>query len=133
MYGISVLSCMSSALSEPGGAGLGTLGLPPARAEAMAREAGFTRFRRLPVDHAVNAFYESPPVDFAFVVPDRAGSARIPRRLPARRRLPPRARPAADLGRGALRFARRGVTVRATDAGGRPRSTNRAATRWSEA
>ncbi len=28
MYGISVLSCMSSALSEPGGAGLGTLGLP---------------------------------------------------------------------------------------------------------
>ena len=27
MYGISVLSCMSSALSEPDGAGLGTLGL----------------------------------------------------------------------------------------------------------
>ena len=27
MYGVSVLSCMSSALSEPGGAGLGTLGL----------------------------------------------------------------------------------------------------------
>ena len=61
MYGISVLSCMSSALSEPGGAGLGTLGLPAARAEAMAREAGFTRFRRLPVDHAVNAFYEIRP------------------------------------------------------------------------
>ena len=61
MYGVSVLSCMSSALSEPGGAGLGTLGLPPARAEAMAREAGFTRFRKLPVDHAVNAFYEIRP------------------------------------------------------------------------
>jgi SAM-dependent methyltransferase len=61
MYGISVCSCMSSALSEPGGAGLGTLGLPPSRAEAMAREAGFTRFRRLPVDHAVNAFYEIRP------------------------------------------------------------------------
>jgi hypothetical protein len=61
MYGISVLSCMSSALSEPGGAGLGTLGLPPSRAEAMAREAGFTRFRRLEVDHAVNAFYEIRP------------------------------------------------------------------------
>ena len=43
MYGISVLSCMSSALSEPGGAGLGTLGLPPSRAEAMARDAGFTQ------------------------------------------------------------------------------------------
>ncbi|MBA3281893.1 MAG: class I SAM-dependent methyltransferase [Acidimicrobiia bacterium] len=61
MYGISVLSCMSSGLSEPGGAGLGTLGMPAARAEAMAREAGFTRFRRLPVDHAINAFYEIRP------------------------------------------------------------------------
>lgn len=61
MYGISVCSCMSSALSEPGGAGLGTLGLPASMAEAMAREAGFTRFRKLPVDHAVNAFYEIRP------------------------------------------------------------------------
>jgi SAM-dependent methyltransferase len=61
MYGISVLSCMSSALSEPGGAGLGTLGLPASRAEAMARDAGFTRFHKLPVDHAVNAFYEIRP------------------------------------------------------------------------
>ncbi|MFZ1490189.1 MAG: class I SAM-dependent methyltransferase [Ilumatobacteraceae bacterium] len=61
MYGISVLSCMSSALSEPGGAGLGTLGLSMRRAEEMAREAGFTRFRKLDVDHAVNAFYEIRP------------------------------------------------------------------------
>ncbi|MGH9270765.1 MAG: methyltransferase domain-containing protein, partial [Ilumatobacteraceae bacterium] len=61
MYGISVMSCMSSALSEPGGAGLGTLGLSPSRAEAMARDAGFTRFRKLPVDHAINAFYEVRP------------------------------------------------------------------------
>ena len=61
MYGISVLSCMSSALSEPGGAGLGTLGLPASKAEAMAREAGFTRFRKLAVDHPVNAFYEIRP------------------------------------------------------------------------
>jgi SAM-dependent methyltransferase len=61
MYGISVISCMSSGLSEPGGAGLGTLGLPPSRAEAMAQAAGFTRFRKLPVDHAVNAFYEIRP------------------------------------------------------------------------
>ncbi len=61
MYGISVLSCMSSALSEPGGAGLGTLGLPAALAEEMARDAGFTRFRRLDIDHAVNAFYEIRP------------------------------------------------------------------------
>jgi len=61
MYGISVLSCMSSALSEPGGAGLGTLGMPASRAEAMAREAGFRHFRRLDVEHAVNAFYEIRP------------------------------------------------------------------------
>ena len=61
MYGISVLSCMSSALSEPGGAGLGTLGLSAARAEAMARDAGFTRFRRLDIDHPINAFYEIRP------------------------------------------------------------------------
>jgi SAM-dependent methyltransferase len=61
MYGVSVLSCMSSALSEPGGAGLGTLGLSATKAEAMARTAGFTRFRRLDIDHAVNAFYEVRP------------------------------------------------------------------------
>jgi 2-polyprenyl-3-methyl-5-hydroxy-6-metoxy-1,4-benzoquinol methylase len=61
MYGISVLSCMSSALSEPGGAGLGTLGLSASKAEAMARQAGFTQFRRLDIDHAVNAFYEVRP------------------------------------------------------------------------
>ena len=36
MYGMSVLTCMSSALSEPGGAGLGTLGLPEPR-DARAR------------------------------------------------------------------------------------------------
>ncbi len=61
MYGMSVMSCMASALSAPGGAGLGTLGLPESRAKAMAEAAGFTRFRRLKVDHAVNAFYEIQP------------------------------------------------------------------------
>ena len=47
MYGVSVLSCMSSALSEPGGAGLGTLGLPESLARSMTADAGFTRFRKL--------------------------------------------------------------------------------------
>jgi 2-polyprenyl-3-methyl-5-hydroxy-6-metoxy-1,4-benzoquinol methylase len=61
MYGISVLSCMSSALSEPGGLGLGTLGLSENRARSMAEAAGFTRFERLAVDHSVNAFYEIKP------------------------------------------------------------------------
>lgn len=61
LYGISVLSCMSSAMSSTDGAGLGTLGLPASTAEEMARRAGFTRFRRLDVDHSVNAFYEIRP------------------------------------------------------------------------
>ena len=61
MYGMSVMSCMASALSEPGGAGLGTLGLPESRARSMSEAAGFTRFRRLDVDHPVNAFYEIKP------------------------------------------------------------------------
>ena len=61
MYGISVLSCMSSGLSEPGGAGLGTLGLSASRAEQMAHDAGFTRFRALDIDHPINAFYEIRP------------------------------------------------------------------------
>jgi 2-polyprenyl-3-methyl-5-hydroxy-6-metoxy-1,4-benzoquinol methylase len=60
-YGISVLSCMSSALSEPGGAGLGTLGLPASRAQEMSAAAGFGRFRKLDVAHAMNAFYEIRP------------------------------------------------------------------------
>jgi hypothetical protein len=61
MYGVSVLSCLSSGLSEPGGAGLGTLGLPESRARSMAESAGFTRFRRLDVEHPINAFYEVRP------------------------------------------------------------------------
>lgn len=61
MYGMSVLSCMSSALSEPGGAGLGTLGLTESKARSMALDAGFTKFRRLDIEHAVNAFYEVRP------------------------------------------------------------------------
>jgi hypothetical protein len=61
MYGISVLSCMSSALSEPDGAGLGTLGLPESRAREMAEIAGFTRFATLSIEHPINAFYEVRP------------------------------------------------------------------------
>ncbi|HZU74541.1 MAG TPA: class I SAM-dependent methyltransferase [Acidimicrobiales bacterium] len=61
MYGTSLLSCMSSALSEPGGAGLGTLGLPPSRLEALCRQAGFTRFLRHDFDDPANLYYEVRP------------------------------------------------------------------------
>jgi hypothetical protein len=61
MYGISVLSCMSSAMSSPGGAGLGTLGFSASTAEAMAKSAGFSKFKRLDIDHSINAFYEIRP------------------------------------------------------------------------
>jgi len=61
MYGISVMSCMSSAMSVAGGAGLGTLGLPESKARAMAQDAGFSRFRKLDIEHSLNAFYEVRP------------------------------------------------------------------------
>ncbi len=61
MYGISVLSCMSSAMSAADGAGLGTLGLSENKARRMAAEAGFTRFQRLAIDNSINAFYEIRP------------------------------------------------------------------------
>jgi hypothetical protein len=61
LYGISVLSCMSSAMSSPDGEGLGTLGLSGVKAEEMARAAGFTSFKKLEIEHSVNAFYEIRP------------------------------------------------------------------------
>jgi len=61
MYGFSVLSCMSSSLSEPGGAGLGTLGFSEPVARQMTAAAGFTRFTRHDFDNPVNAYYEVRP------------------------------------------------------------------------
>lgn len=61
MYGTSVLTCMSSALSEPGGLGLGTLGLHEELARRMTQAAGFTRFEPLDLGHPVNAFYVVRP------------------------------------------------------------------------
>jgi 2-polyprenyl-3-methyl-5-hydroxy-6-metoxy-1,4-benzoquinol methylase len=58
MYGFSVASCMASALSEPDGEGLGTLGLPPQLLERYAAEAGFHRFRVIDVEDPANLYYE---------------------------------------------------------------------------
>jgi 2-polyprenyl-3-methyl-5-hydroxy-6-metoxy-1,4-benzoquinol methylase len=61
MYGVSVASCMSSALSEPGGAGLGTLGFNPEVAERMCREAGFSHFTVRDFREPANLYYEVRP------------------------------------------------------------------------
>lgn len=61
MYGTSVATCMSSALSEPGGAGLGTLGLPQSLLESMCREAGFGTFEVHDVGDPANLYFELRP------------------------------------------------------------------------
>jgi 2-polyprenyl-3-methyl-5-hydroxy-6-metoxy-1,4-benzoquinol methylase len=61
MYGTSVTTCMSSALSAPGGAGLGTLGFNPELAERMCRDAGFTSFTMRDFDDPANLYYEVRP------------------------------------------------------------------------
>ena len=61
MYASSVASCMSSALSEPDGAGLGTLGLHRELCETMTRDAGFDRFTVHDLDDPANLYYEVRP------------------------------------------------------------------------
>lgn len=58
MYGFSIASCMSSALSEPDGAGLGTLGLHPELLAQLCAEAGFSRFQIHDFDEPANLYYE---------------------------------------------------------------------------
>ncbi|HJP50857.1 MAG: class I SAM-dependent methyltransferase [Pseudomonadales bacterium] len=60
-YGFSVSACMSSALSEPGGAGLGTLGFNPSVARQMVTEAGFSSFTEHDFDDPSNLYYEAKP------------------------------------------------------------------------
>lgn len=61
LYGLSVASCLSSALSEPGGAGLGTLGFNPEVARRMCAEAGFSHFTVHDFDEPANLYYEVRP------------------------------------------------------------------------
>ena len=60
-YSSSVVSCMSCALSEPDGMGLGTLGFHPHRAEEMVRAAGFGTFEVRDFDDPANLYYEVRP------------------------------------------------------------------------
>lgn len=58
MYGFSIASCMSSALSEPDGAGLGTLGLHPKLLAQLCHQAGFSQFQIHDFEEPANLYYE---------------------------------------------------------------------------
>lgn len=61
MYATSVATCLSSAMSEPDGAGLGTLGLPPQRLEQLCKGAGFATFEVHDLEDPANLYYEVRP------------------------------------------------------------------------
>ena len=61
MFGFSVTSCMSSATSEPGGMGLGTVGLPESRLRALTEAAGFSSLVRHDPGEPSNVYYEVRP------------------------------------------------------------------------
>jgi len=58
-YGFSVFHCMTQSLAR-GGPGLGTC-LGPAATEALVRQAGYTRLRRLDIKSLTNLFYSAQP------------------------------------------------------------------------
>jgi 2-polyprenyl-3-methyl-5-hydroxy-6-metoxy-1,4-benzoquinol methylase len=58
MYATSVTTCLSSACSEPGGLGLGTLGLPEEALRDLVGDAGFTRVDVHDVGDPANLYYE---------------------------------------------------------------------------
>ncbi len=58
-YGFSLFHCMTQSLAR-GGPGLGTC-LGPAATEALVRQAGYSRFRRLDIRSLTNLFYAAQP------------------------------------------------------------------------
>ncbi len=61
MFGFSITSCMSSATSEPGGMGLGTVGLPESKLRELTEAAGFTSLTRHDPGESANLYYEVRP------------------------------------------------------------------------
>jgi SAM-dependent methyltransferase len=57
LYGLSVSACLPSGTAERGGAGLGTLGLPPQRLESLVREAGFRSVQTIDIGEPANLYY----------------------------------------------------------------------------
>ncbi len=60
-YAFSVSSCLQSSMSEPGGMGLGTLGLHPKRLDELVTAAGFGSVVHHDFDDAANLYYEVRP------------------------------------------------------------------------
>ena len=58
--GASLHFRMTTSLAQ-NGMGLGTVGLPESKVKAFRAEAGFGSVRRLPLDHPLNALYETRP------------------------------------------------------------------------
>jgi 2-polyprenyl-3-methyl-5-hydroxy-6-metoxy-1,4-benzoquinol methylase len=59
LYGSSHAYCLPVSLAA-GGAGLGTLGLPPSRLSELAHEAGFADLRQVPTDDRLTTCTNSP-------------------------------------------------------------------------
>jgi SAM-dependent methyltransferase len=57
-HGCSILYCMTTSLAH-GGTGLGTVGFNEHVARTMCADAGFTSFRRVPIDNPFNNLYEA--------------------------------------------------------------------------
>lgn len=57
-HGCSVLYCLTTSLAH-GGTGLGTVGFNEHLAREMCTEAGFSSFRRVPMDNPFNNLYEA--------------------------------------------------------------------------
>jgi 2-polyprenyl-3-methyl-5-hydroxy-6-metoxy-1,4-benzoquinol methylase len=60
LYGFSVLYCMTTSLAH-GGAGLGTMGCPPAVVEQLGHSSGFGSVSELPVEDPFNRLYLLAP------------------------------------------------------------------------
>lgn len=57
-YGFSVFYCMPISLAS-GGEGLGTMGLPESKIRDLCAHAGFSSFRRVPLEGSIHSVYEA--------------------------------------------------------------------------
>jgi 2-polyprenyl-3-methyl-5-hydroxy-6-metoxy-1,4-benzoquinol methylase len=60
LYGVSVVYCMTTSLAH-GGQGLGTCGLPPAKARELCLTSGFSTVEQIELQDPFNALYVARP------------------------------------------------------------------------